>query len=292
MPYSRRFIDRHFLAVLCIVFAVLFVPLMLREWVSLRAEGLNTVEWHTIAMAKLLERDLAGQQPLTETLAHLDEQEIQATFDLHVRQKIGYLDLLKIRIYDAAGKMIYSVEEGQVGKIYPESEERRAALSGQIVSEIINRDQYLKEYGQEISADLVEVYMPIVSEIDGSVPFILEAYYDYSPIMVRNRSLLLKSALSLLVTVLVIMVLLIYLYKSRQGLGRRLKTLEAILPICMYCKKIHLEEPARPDKWMEVEAYFAEQDDLRFSHGICPACLQKHYPDSKVAKSMAEDKKP
>jgi len=53
-----------------------------------------------------------------------------------------------------------------------------------------------------------------------------------------------------------------------------IKTLKGIVPICATCKKV------RDDKgyWEQVEAYLARHTDVRFSHGICPDCLSKHYP--------------
>lgn len=51
-------------------------------------------------------------------------------------------------------------------------------------------------------------------------------------------------------------------------------TLSGLLPICASCKKI------RDDKgyWNQIEQYFQEHSTVKFSHGICPECMQKHYP--------------
>ena len=53
------------------------------------------------------------------------------------------------------------------------------------------------------------------------------------------------------------------------------KTLSGLLPICSSCKKI------RDDKgyWNQIEAYIHEHSDATFSHGICPECTQKLYPE-------------
>ncbi|MCD4796506.1 MAG: response regulator [Candidatus Cloacimonetes bacterium] len=54
-----------------------------------------------------------------------------------------------------------------------------------------------------------------------------------------------------------------------------IKTLKGLLPICASCKKI------RDDKgyWSEVESYISLHSDVAFSHGICPDCMKKLYPD-------------
>jgi PAS domain S-box-containing protein len=54
-----------------------------------------------------------------------------------------------------------------------------------------------------------------------------------------------------------------------------IKTLSGLLPICSACKKI------RDDSgyWHNVEAYVAKHSDAQFSHGSCPDCMGKLYPD-------------
>jgi len=53
------------------------------------------------------------------------------------------------------------------------------------------------------------------------------------------------------------------------------KTLRGFLPICSHCKKI------RDDKgyWNQIESYIRDRSDAEFSHGICPECTKKYYPD-------------
>jgi len=48
------------------------------------------------------------------------------------------------------------------------------------------------------------------------------------------------------------------------------KSLQAILPICSYCRKIRSDE----NYWLTVENYVAEHTNSRFSHGICPSCME------------------
>jgi DNA-binding response OmpR family regulator len=49
------------------------------------------------------------------------------------------------------------------------------------------------------------------------------------------------------------------------------KTLQGLLPICCYCKKIRDDG----NYWHRVESYIAEHANVRFSHGICPDCSRK-----------------
>jgi sigma-B regulation protein RsbU (phosphoserine phosphatase) len=53
------------------------------------------------------------------------------------------------------------------------------------------------------------------------------------------------------------------------------KILRGLIPICASCKKI------RDDGgfWHAVESYISEHSEAAFSHGICPDCLHKLYPE-------------
>ncbi len=50
----------------------------------------------------------------------------------------------------------------------------------------------------------------------------------------------------------------------------RIKHLEGIIPICMYCKKIRGDDSS----WQQLERYISEHSDALFSHGICPDCFR------------------
>jgi K+-sensing histidine kinase KdpD len=54
-----------------------------------------------------------------------------------------------------------------------------------------------------------------------------------------------------------------------------IKTLRGLLPICSYCKKIETDEQT----WVEIEEYVRKHSHAEFSHGLCPTCYRKHYPE-------------
>lgn len=55
----------------------------------------------------------------------------------------------------------------------------------------------------------------------------------------------------------------------------KVKQLGGLLPICANCKKI------RDDNgyWSQIEIYIRDHSEAEFSHGICPECAKKLYPD-------------
>jgi hypothetical protein len=57
-----------------------------------------------------------------------------------------------------------------------------------------------------------------------------------------------------------------------------IKQLRGILPICASCKNICNDRGA----WMQIESYLRDYSDAEFSHGICPGCIKKLYPDLDI----------
>ncbi len=67
------------------------------------------------------------------------------------------------------------------------------------------------------------------------------------------------------------------------------KKLSGFLPICASCKKI------RDDTgyWNEIERYIGEHSEVEFSHGICPDCMRKLYPEEadEILGPLEKDEK-
>lgn len=66
------------------------------------------------------------------------------------------------------------------------------------------------------------------------------------------------------------------------GLRQHVKRLEGILSICSYCKKIQ-----DGSQWGQMESYVTKHSEAQFSHGICPACLDKMMKEMGPSVEMA-----
>jgi two-component system cell cycle sensor histidine kinase/response regulator CckA len=53
------------------------------------------------------------------------------------------------------------------------------------------------------------------------------------------------------------------------------QTLRSLLPICASCKKIRDDH----GYWQQLEVYFKQHEHIDFSHGICPECTARLYPE-------------
>lgn len=58
-----------------------------------------------------------------------------------------------------------------------------------------------------------------------------------------------------------------------QMANQHVERLQGLIPICAHCKRI------RDDSgfWNAVEQYIEERSEARFSHGICPTCVETHF---------------
>jgi two-component system chemotaxis family response regulator WspR len=50
----------------------------------------------------------------------------------------------------------------------------------------------------------------------------------------------------------------------------QVKQLEGLLPICSYCKKIRDDG----NYWTQIDSYVSTHSETKFSHGVCPECME------------------
>jgi PAS domain S-box-containing protein len=64
---------------------------------------------------------------------------------------------------------------------------------------------------------------------------------------------------------------------------RQAKTLRGLLPICASCKKIRDDQ----GYWQQVEVYIQQHSEAGFTHGLCPSCIGKYFPEADDDKPAA-----
>lgn len=55
-----------------------------------------------------------------------------------------------------------------------------------------------------------------------------------------------------------------------------LKRLQGLLRICAWCKNICDDK----GRWVELEQFITERSTVSFTHGLCPECLKKNFPEA------------
>jgi len=80
---------------------------------------------------------------------------------------------------------------------------------------------------------------------------------------------------------------LLYEKNKLQKALDEIKTLRGIIPICSYCKQLRDDE----GMWKRIEEYMHEHSEASFSHGICPNCMRKYYPEVSAINPDEKQKK-
>ncbi len=74
-----------------------------------------------------------------------------------------------------------------------------------------------------------------------------------------------------------------WLFTSRRRALAQAKVLRGLLPICAACKAIRTDS----GQWQPLESYIAERSEAGFTHGVCPTCVDRLYPDLPPASGDA-----
>ena len=63
--------------------------------------------------------------------------------------------------------------------------------------------------------------------------------------------------------------------KELQKALDHIETLQGIIPICSHCHKIRNDQ----ESWERIDYYIEQHSKAKFSHSVCPECLDKYYPE-------------
>jgi hypothetical protein len=63
------------------------------------------------------------------------------------------------------------------------------------------------------------------------------------------------------------------------------KVLSGFISICANCKRVRVQE----NEWTPIDAYITGKTDAKFSHGICPVCMQQLYGDFLSSKTKLSE---
>lgn len=96
-----------------------------------------------------------------------------------------------------------------------------------------------------------------------------------------EQALLRNAALAAAFAAMVVLAFVVRVLRQKARLTRELsvaledvRRLSGLLPICMHCKSIREGD----GRWQRLEDYVSSHSEASFTHGICPHCMQQHYP--------------
>ena len=208
----------------------------------------------------------------------IDEKEFPS-FDRSVQRSLVFSQVFKIKIYSQDRKIAYSTDREIIGRNSPENEGLDRALRGEVVSVLQSgRDVWDLDDEQRLDLDMVEAYLPIRDK-NNKVVGAFEIYMDVSSYQTGIKKLLAASLGALFIILSCIFGTLIYFMrqstKTIYSRTQELRILSGLLPICSFCKKIRNKK----DEWELLETYITARSESKFTHGVCPECREKHYPE-------------
>jgi hypothetical protein len=214
----------------------------------------------------------------------------------HIRKMFG---LWKIKVYAPSGEMLYSSPPEGAGYVKKGGDFFRDIVVGRKARALVMKkaaEAHQEKYGE---ITLLETYVPITR--GDKVVGVFEIYSDITDSKLLLDRLRWRSNGSMFaIAVILLLAVIVSVYKANRNINERMKMeaerekliqelqkalaevkkLSGFLPICASCKKI------RDDKgyWNQIEEYIRTHSEAEFSHGLCPDCTRKLYPDFRKKK--------
>ena len=119
-----------------------------------------------------------------------------------ILHKIHGLRVVKVKIYDMQGLVVFSTQASQIGDNKRDNTGFKSARAGRDASEIIFRDTFSSFEGSIYDRNLVSSYVPVRRSFDQPVEGVFEIYSDVTPLLAdidntRNRILVIITAMML-----------------------------------------------------------------------------------------------
>src|SRR5215216_5166651 len=125
--------------------------------VALEADALSAVAENTAHQAtNILNKNLTT----ADLQAALDEQRYDE-IDTLIHNTLLSADIVRIKIWNREGLLVYSDDKDIMGKVFPLEEDLEEAFDGEIASDVtdLQSDENIDERGQY--SELFEIYVPL-----------------------------------------------------------------------------------------------------------------------------------
>jgi EAL domain-containing protein (putative c-di-GMP-specific phosphodiesterase class I)/GGDEF domain-containing protein len=124
-----------------------------------------------------------------------------------ILHKVEGLRVLKVKIYDLNGQVVFSTQPSQIGSNKFDNEGFQSALHGKAASEIIFRNTFSAYEGHLYDRNLVASYVPVRRSFDQPVEGVFEIYTDVTPLLTD-----IDSTSTRILVVITVLMLLLYLF--------------------------------------------------------------------------------
>jgi signal transduction histidine kinase/ActR/RegA family two-component response regulator len=159
------------LSFLCVMALALSMGFALSSLLTRAVEGW---EWENTAALARREAQLRGIDALLAAHAEtpIDEQGRQEL----ARLMQGLPEVVRVKVWDRNATVLWSDEPRLIGQRFPDNDELKEALAGEVSVEIKTLAGREHAYERTTYTTLAEVYVPIVSKTTGQVVGVVEVY--------------------------------------------------------------------------------------------------------------------
>ena len=254
------------------------VELEERSYLALTKTIANTIwpGYHDfLKKAESLPREQLVKHPLSKTL-HSD-----------VAEMVQGLPILKIKIYDIKGKVLFSTDLTQTGIVKPANYTGSiVAVTGKVISKISDRDKFTKIDGSDAyDLKVLSSYLPIKRESDNKVVGVIEIYTDLTKTLSEIEDKQFKViGIVLVILGLLYVVLYIFIAKADKILIRQHKEHKQATEVSSRFGRL-LDSSSN-------EIYIFNADNFYFTHVNKGGCDNLGYCIEELYEMRAWDLKP
>lgn len=166
------------------VLALVFVAIPVALWI--RAEAESHALNNAVTTTQRLADHTAGPLVTNELLA--GDPAAISNLDRYVRPWLDEGAVLRIKVWDPDGKVVYSDISSLIGQRFELPVRAREVLAGGPGTATLGNPQQPENQFEAASGELVEVYVRFVAA--NGAPLIFEAYYDNDPLREEQQELL------------------------------------------------------------------------------------------------------
>lgn len=196
----RRVFAQVIIGAIAVIIAVALVGVVAARRLA-EAEAVNDA-----AKTADLLADAVVQPVLTEGLLTGDPDAL-ASIDSTVRQRVLSGSIVRVKIWDAQGRILYSDEPLLIGQTFPLGDEERDVFTTPMTRADISDLQAPENQYEQGNDKLLEAYRPVW--LSSGTPLLFEAYFRYDDVTARSGQLWRGFAGVTLSSILLLVVLLL-----------------------------------------------------------------------------------
>lgn len=142
---------------------------------------------------------------------------LEPTLDRAIKKLLLNTSVIRIKLYNANGRVVYSTKEGQIGEGQEDNRGFKSAMAGTPATVLVYRDSFNIFDKENEDANLVQTYVPIKLATTGEIKGVFEIYSDIEEyIHLSNRTIILVSTLVVVMMFFLYAFLLLHIERSEE----------------------------------------------------------------------------